>query len=520
MFTDYNTLIFDLSQEGHTAYDLPTSEIEEYDLSSDLEGYLVREEPANLPEVSELQLIRHYTALSNRTFGIETGPYPLGSCTMKYNPKINEDIAALPGFANVHPLQPLESMQGAMQVMYEMQETLQEVTEFHSVTLQPKAGAHGELTAILAFKKYFEDKGETQRKYIFIPDSAHGTNPATAAVAGYDIVEFPSDEKGMMDVEAVKAAIEEYGSETVAGVMITNPSTAGVFETYAKDIVELIHEAGGLAYYDGANLNAIMGISSPARMGFDAAHMNLHKTMTGPHGGGGPGSGPIGVTEELAAYLPAPMVVKDGDEYGFENPDKSIGRVAGFYGNFGVNLRAYAYCRAMGAEGLRRVSEDAVLNANYIRAKISDKYDMAFPGYCMNDFTVTLSRQAKEDNVNAKDVGKRMLDFGVHAPTTYFPLHVDECLQFEPTETESKQDLDHIIDVMLTIAEEIENEPETVQKAPHNAPVTRLDEVLASRKPVLTYDPEAIAEQHESFKESNPEIFEQDDQASPQRVNK
>lgn len=509
MFTDYNTLIFDLSQEGHTAYDLPSLEIEEYDLSADLDNHLVREEAANLPEVSELQLIRHYTALSNRTFGIETGPYPLGSCTMKYNPKVNEDIAAMPGFGNVHPLQSIESKQGALQVMYEMQEALKEVTEFDAVTLQPKAGAHGELTAILAFKKYFQEKGELDtRKYIFVPDSAHGTNPATAAVAGFDIVEFPSNEKGMMDVEAVEAAIEQYGKETVAGVMITNPSTAGIFETYAKDIVELIHDAGGLAYYDGANLNAIMGITSPARMGFDAAHMNLHKTMTGPHGGGGPGSGPIGVNDKLAPYLPAPMVQKEGDSYSLYDPEKSIGRVAGYYGNFGVNLRAYAYVCAMGAEGLRRVSEDAVLNANYIRSNVKDHFDVAFPGYCMNDFTLTLTRQAKEDNVTAKDVGKRMLDYGVHAPTTYFPLHVDECLQFEPTETESKQDLDMIIDVMQKIAEEIKTEPETVQTAPHNAPVVRLDEVLASRKPVLTYDKEKIADQYEAFKETHAELFE------------
>lgn len=509
MYTDYNTLIFDLSQEGHTAYDLPKSEVESYDLSADLEDYLVREEPAALPEVSELQLIRHYTALSNRTFGVETGPYPLGSCTMKYNPKVNEDIAALPGFANVHPLQAPETMQGAMQVMYEMQESLQEITEFHSVSLQPKAGAHGELTAILTFKAYFKDKGELDtRKYIFVPDSAHGTNPATAAVADFDVVEFPSDENGMMDVEAVKAAIENYGPETVAGVMITNPSTAGVFETYAKEIVELIHEAGGLAFYDGANLNAIMGITSPGRMGFDAAHMNLHKTMTGPHGGGGPGSGPIGVNEKLAPYLPAPMVVKHGDTYAFETPERTIGRVSSNYGNFGVNLRAYAYVRAMGPEGLRRASEDAVLNANYIRSNLSHKYDMAFPGYCMNDFTMTLTRQAKEDHVNAKDVGKRMLDYGVHAPTTYFPLHVDECLQWEPTETESKQDLDYMIEVMLKIAEEIETNPELVQAAPHNVPVTRLDEALASRKPVLTYNKEKIEQQYEAFKKSHADLFE------------
>lgn len=490
---DYDKLIFEISSEGHTGYDMPKSEIEEYDLTSEL-GEYARQEPARLPEVSELQILRHYTALSNRNFGIESGPYPLGSCTMKYNPKINENVAAMDGFANIHPQQDPDTVQGALQLLYELQEYLGEIAELPAITLQPAAGAHGEMAAILAFKAYFESIGEgEQRKVILIPDSAHGTNPATAMVAGYETLEIPSTPEGIIDVEAVRAAV---GPET-AGIMITNPSTAGLFETDAREIVDIVHEAGGLCYYDGANMNAIMGISSPGRMGFDACHYNLHKTFTGPHGGGGPGSGPIGVVEKLAPFLPGPNVVKNGDKYEFEMPEKSFGRIKGNYGNFGVNVRAYTYIRAMGAEGLRRASEDAVLNANYMRVSIKDHFDAPFDKFNMNDFVLSLTRHKKDYGVTAKDVGKRLLDYGIHAPTTYFPLIVEECLMIEPTETESKRDLDMVIDVFIKIAQEAKETPELVQGAPYNTPVKRLDEATASRKPVLKYN--------YSEHESNPE---------------
>lgn len=490
---DYDKLIFEISQEGHTGYDLPVSEVENYDLTAEL-GEYARKEPARLPEVSELQIVRHYTALSNRNFGVESGPYPLGSCTMKYNPKVNEDMAGLDGFANIHPYQDPETAQGALQLMYELQESLKEVTQFPHVTLQPAAGAHGELAAIMAFKAYFKSIGELeQRRVILIPDSAHGTNPATAMVAGFDTLELPSTPEGIIDVEAVRAAV---GPNT-AGIMITNPSTAGLFEKDAKEIVKIVHEAGGLAFYDGANLNAIMGITSPGAMGFDACHLNLHKTFTGPHGGGGPGSGPIGVVDKLAKFLPGPNVVKNGDKYEFEMPEESYGRMKGFYGNFGVNVRVLTYIKAMGAEGLRKASEDAVLNANYLRVRVKDYFDAPFSNFNKNDFVLDLTRHKKEYNVTAKDVGKRLLDYGIHAPTTYFPLHVHECLMVEPTETESKRDLDYVADILIRINQEAIENPELVQNAPHNTPVKRLDEAGASRSPILKY----TFEDHES----NPE---------------
>ncbi|MBG9980863.1 aminomethyl-transferring glycine dehydrogenase subunit GcvPB [Facklamia sp. DSM 111018] len=494
---DYDKLIFEISSQGHTGYDMPKSEVEEYDLDAEL-GEYSRKEPARLPEVSELQILRHYTQLSNRNFGVESGPYPLGSCTMKYNPKVNENIAAMDGFANIHPLQDPETAQGALQLMYELQESLQEITQLDTITLQPAAGAQGELAAILAFKAYFESIGELeQRRVILIPDSAHGTNPATAMVAGFETIELPSTPEGIIDVEAVRAAV---GPDT-AGIMITNPSTAGLFERDAKEIVDIVHEAGGLAYYDGANLNAIMGITSPGAMGFDACHLNLHKTFTGPHGGGGPGSGPIGVVEKLAPFLPGPNVAKEGDKYVFVMPEKSFGRVKGNYGNFGVNVRAYSYIRAMGPDGLRRASEDAVLNANYLRVLVKDHFDAPFESFNKNDFVLNLTRHKKEYGVNAKDVGKRMLDYGVHAPTTYFPLIVEECLMVEPTETESKRDLDYVADVLIKIAQEAVENPELVQSAPHNTPVRRLDEAAASRKPVLKFAFEEHATKPEGLQE-------------------
>lgn len=495
MLNDYNALIFEISQEGHTAYDLPKSEIADYDLEAELPAHLVREEPANLPEVSELQLLRHYTQLSNKNFGIESGPYPLGSCTMKYNPKVNEDIAAMDGFANIHPLQHPDTAQGALELMYNMQNHLAEILGMDYVSLQPAAGAHGELAGILVIKAYHEANGEgDKRTKILIPDSAHGTNPATAAVTGYDTIEIPSNENGTVDIEGLKAAV----GEDTAGIMLTNPNTVGLFEKDILKIVEIIHDAGGLLYYDGANSNANLGITNPGLMGFDVVHTNLHKTFTGPHGGGGPGSGPIGVKAFLAPYLPVPRIEKDGDRFVLNNnyPD-SIGRVKGNYGNFGVIVRAYSYIRAMGPDGLRRASEDAVLNANYLKARLQDKYETPYQDqYCKHEFVISANRQVAQ-GANAKDIGKRLLDYGVHAPTTYFPLIIEECLMIEPTETESKADLDMTADAFLKIAEEVETNPEMVAAAPHRTAVRRLDEVTASRRPVLTYDPAAAQAQRE-----------------------
>ena len=499
MLNDYNSLIFEVSHEGHTAYDLPNSEIEAYDLAADLPDHLVRKAAAELPEVSELQLLRHYTQLSNKNFGIESGPYPLGSCTMKYNPKVNEDIANLDGFANIHPSQSPKTAQGALELMYNMQNHLAEIFGMDAVSLQPAAGAHGELAGILVIKAYHEANGEgEQRTKILVPDSAHGTNPATAAVTGYETIEIPSNENGTVDIEGLKAAV----GEDTAGIMLTNPNTAGLFEKDILEIVEIIHDAGGLLYYDGANSNANMGITNPGIMGFDVVHTNLHKTFTGPHGGGGPGSGPIGVKEYLKPYLPIPRVEKDGDQFvlNSNHPD-SIGPIKGNYGNFGVIVRAYSYIRSMGAEGLRRASEDAVLNANYLRARIQDYYDTPYKDqHCKHEFVVSATRQVAQ-GANAKDIGKRLLDYGVHAPTTYFPLIIEEALMIEPTETESKADLDLTADAFIQIAKEVEETPEKVSGAPHLTSVRRLDEATASRRPVLRHDPEAAQAQRE-FAES------------------
>lgn len=493
---DYNSLVFEISKEGRTAYDLPETDIPEYDLLGELPNHLNRKEEPALPEVSELQLVRHYTALSTKNFGIESGPYPLGSCTMKYNPKVNEQIAAMDGFANVHPLQPTKTSQGALAIMYDMQNYLAEILGMDQFTLQPAAGAHGELAAILVFKAYHEDQGESEtRTKILVPDSAHGTNPATAAVAGYDAVEIPSNENGTVDIEALRAAV---GDDT-AGIMLTNANTAGLFETDIIEIADIVHEAGGLLYYDGANSNSIMGITNPGLMKFDAVHVNLHKTFTGPHGGGGPGSGPVGVKDYLKDYLPNGTVDKVDGEYVLVDHPKSIGRVKGNHGNFGVILRAWAYIRSMGPDGLRQASEDAVLNANYLKTRIQEHYFTPYKDqYCKHEFVVSANWQV-EQGANAKDVGKRLLDFNVHAPTTYFPLIVEEALMIEPTETESKDDLDYVADVFIQIAEEVKSKSDVVETAPHYTSVRRLDEALASRKPVLHYDVEAAEEQHKTF---------------------
>ncbi|PTK98004.1 aminomethyl-transferring glycine dehydrogenase subunit GcvPB [Staphylococcus haemolyticus] len=477
-------LIFERSREGRYAYSLPQSDIKTDSVESILDDKFIRKNKAEFPEVAELDLVRHYTELSNKNFGVDSGFYPLGSCTMKYNPKINEKVARIPGFAESHPLQEEEQVQGSLEIVYSLQEELKEITGMDEVTLQPAAGAHGEWTALMIFKAYHLDNGEGHRDEVIVPDSAHGTNPASASFAGFKAVTVKSNERGEVDIEDLKRVV----NENTAAIMLTNPNTLGIFEKNIMEIREIVHEAGGLLYYDGANLNAIMDKVRPGDMGFDAVHLNLHKTFTGPHGGGGPGSGPVGVKKELASYLPKPMVIKDGDTFKYDNDIKnSIGRVKPFYGNFGIYLRAYTYIRTMGAEGLREVSEAAVLNANYIKASLKDHYEIPYELYCKHEFVLSGSKQ-KEHGVRTLDMAKRLLDFGVHPPTIYFPLNVEEGMMIEPTETESKETLDYFIDAMIQIAEEAKNDPDKVLEAPHSTIIDRLDETTAARKPVLKFD--------------------------------
>lgn len=477
-------LIFERSREGRYAYSLPQSDIKTDSVESILDDKFIRKNKVEFPEVAELDLVRHYTELSNKNFGVDSGFYPLGSCTMKYNPKINEKVARIPGFAESHPLQEEEQVQGSLEIVYSLQEELKEITGMDEVTLQPAAGAHGEWTALMIFKAYHLDNGEGHRDEVIVPDSAHGTNPASASFAGFKAVTVKSNERGEVDIEDLKRVV----NENTAAIMLTNPNTLGIFEKNIMEIREIVHEAGGLLYYDGANLNAIMDKVRPGDMGFDAVHLNLHKTFTGPHGGGGPGSGPVGVKKELASYLPKPMVIKDGDTFKYDNDIKnSIGRVKPFYGNFGIYLRAYTYIRTMGAEGLREVSEAAVLNANYIKASLKDHYEIPYEQYCKHEFVLSGSKQ-KEHGVRTLDMAKRLLDFGVHPPTIYFPLNVEEGMMIEPTETESKETLDYFIDAMIQIAEEAKNDPDKVLEAPHSTIIDRLDETTAARKPVLKFD--------------------------------
>jgi glycine dehydrogenase subunit 2 len=474
-------LIFEMSRPGRVAYSLPESDVPDVD---DLPAELLREEPAELPEVSELDLMRHYTELSRRNHGVDNGFYPLGSCTMKYNPKVHEDVARYPGFAQIHPYQPEETVQGALQLLYELQNDLAEITGMDAVTLQSAAGAQGEWTGLMLIRAYHESRGESGRNKVIVPDSAHGTNPASASVAGFQTITIPSNEKGLVDVEELKKVL----GEDTAALMLTNPNTLGLFEEQILEIADLVHEAGGLLYYDGANANAILGIARPGDMGFDVVHLNLHKTFTTPHGGGGPGAGPVGVRKELTPFLPTPVVKKDGEGnyYLDENIPGSIGRIKGFYGNFGILVRAYAYIRTMGPAGLRRVSEDAVLNANYLMRRLEPYFDLPYPQHCKHEFVLSGKKQ-KKLGVRTLDMAKRLLDFGMHPPTIYFPLIVDECLMIEPTETESKETLDAFVEAMIQIAKEAEENPEIVQEAPHHTVLKRLDEVQAARKPVVRW---------------------------------
>lgn len=479
-------LIFELSKFGRISYSLSSLDVPEKELSELLPiGYLREVEP-ELPEVSELQLVRHYTALSKRNHGVDSGFYPLGSCTMKYNPKVNEDIARLPGFTHIHPMQSEETVQGALELLYDLQHSLVEITGMDEVTLQPAAGAQGEWTGLMMIRAFHEKNGDFQRTKVICPDSAHGTNPASATVAGFEAVTVHSNEKGLVSLEHLREVV----GEDTAALMLTNPNTLGLFEENILEIAEIVHSAGGKLYYDGANSNAILGIARPGDMGFDVVHLNLHKTFTGPHGGGGPGSGPVGVKKDLIPFLPKPVVSKDGDRYFLDyNRPESIGRVKPYYGNFGINVRAYTYIRTMGPDGLRKVSEDAVLNANYMFRRLQPYFDAPYTQHCKHEFVLSGKRQ-KKLGVRTLDIAKRLLDFGYHPPTIYFPLNVEECLMIEPTETEAKETLDEFIEVMIQIAKEVEENPKIVQEAPHHTVIGRLDETTAARKPILKYQKE------------------------------
>ncbi|RFB10584.1 glycine dehydrogenase subunit 2 [Bacillus sp. HNG] len=476
-------LIFELSKPGRIGYSLPELDVPEVNIDEVIPSDYLRVEEPELPEVSELDIMRHYTALSKRNHGVDSGFYPLGSCTMKYNPKINENVARYNGFAHIHPLQDESTVQGAMELMYDLQEHLKEITGMDEVTLQPAAGAHGEWTGLMMIRAYHEANNDTARTKVIVPDSAHGTNPASATVAGFETITVKSGEDGLVDLEDLRRVV---GPDTAA-LMLTNPNTLGLFEENILEMTEIIHSAGGKVYYDGANLNAVLSKARPGDMGFDVVHLNLHKTFTGPHGGGGPGSGPVGVKEDLIPYLPKPVLVKTEEGYHFDyNRPQSIGRVKPFYGNFGINVRAYTYIRSMGPDGLKAVTENAVINANYMMRRLAPYFDLPYDKHCKHEFVLSGRRQ-KKLGVRTLDIAKRLLDFGYHPPTIYFPLNVEECMMIEPTETESKETLDAFIEAMIQIAKEAEENPEIVQEAPHTTVVSRLDETLAARKPVLRY---------------------------------
>lgn len=476
-------LIFEKSIVGRKGYTLPKLDVPiKEGLIPDI---FLRKEKALLPEVPEPDISRHYVRLSNLNHCIEKGFYPLGSCTMKYNPKINEAVAGLSGFANLHPHIQTEFAQGALRVMYELGELLKTISGLQGVTLQPSAGAQGELAGALCFRAYFKDREETQRTKMLIPESAHGTNPATAVTAGFTTVSVKCADNGGIDVEDLKSKL----GDDIAGIMITNPSTIGIFESNIVEIEQLIHGCGGLMYMDGANLNAMLNITNPGAMKFDCVHINLHKTFSTPHGGGGPGAGPICVNEKLVPFLPTPQIIKNGEKYEFvckNMSTKSIGRMHSFYGNFAVLLRALTYIRMHGTKGLQRISENAIINANYIMARLKGAYEFPYNVFCMHECVASADIQ-KQNGVSAKDIGKRLLDYGMHAPTTYFPLIVHEALLIEPTESEKVEDLDEFCDVMLKIAEETKNTPELVLNAPLTTPVKRLDDAMAVRKPNLKF---------------------------------
>ena len=450
---------------------------------------LLRQDIASFPELGELEVLRHFTRLSQRNFAIESQFYPLGSCTMKYNPKINEVVARFPGFAQIHPLAPTESLQGALALLYELESMLVEISGMEQVSLQPSAGAQGELTGLMLIRACLTERGDARKK-IIVPDTAHGTNPASSTLCGYDVIQISSNDRGVIDVTAVAKAMDE----SVAALMITNPNTLGLFETNIEAVAEVVHAKGGMVYLDGANLNALMGIAKPGHMGVDVLHLNLHKTFSTPHGGGGPGAGPVAVKRALGDFLPVPRIVKNGEQFELrEDCTKSIGRIRSFFGNFGVLVRAYTYIVSLGGDGLEETSRMALLNANYIRKKLEKNYHLAYNEPCMHECIFT-DRVQQRTGVSTLDVAKRLLDYGYHPPTIYFPLVVSGALMIEPTETETVETLDGFVDAMLTIAEEAKNDPQLVKSAPHSTPVRRLDEARAARKPVLRWEPPAVGE--------------------------
>jgi len=474
-------LLFEESRPGRGECLIPACDVPEYRFA---EGSL-REKAPRLPEMAEVDLDRHYTALSRETYGVNCGFYPLGSCTMKYNPRVNEAAAALPGFTNIHPLQPEESVQGALRVLYETEKLISEITGMDAMTMQPAAGAHGEYTGLLLIRKYHEKRGElAQRTKILVPDSAHGTNPASAVMAGFTVVSIPSNPEGGVDLEALRQAA---GPDT-AGLMLTNPNTLGLFDPHILEITKIVHEAGGLCYYDGANLNAVMGHARPGDMGFDCVHVNLHKTFSTPHGGGGPGSGPVGCKAFLAPFLPSPRVREENGKLRFFTPEDTMGRVRSFAGNFLVVVRALAYILTLGREGIPEASAGAVLNANFMMKRLSSCYTMPYPQPCMHEFVMDIGPLKAETGVNAMDVAKRLLDFGIHPPTMYFPLIVHEALMIEPTETESPETLDAACDALIRIWQEAHEDPKSLHDAPLTKTISRPDDVLAARKPVLKYE--------------------------------
>ncbi len=476
-------LIFEKSRPGRGCSAIPACDVEQYTLPDQD----MRESDLHLPEMAEVDLSRHYTELAKKAHGVNDGFYPLGSCTMKYNPKVNEQMAALDGFTQIHPLQPVETVQGCLQILKETEDALAAITGMSNFTLQPAAGAHGEFTGLLLIKAYHLANGDTQRRKIIVPDSAHGTNPASAVMAGMEVINVDSDEKGLVDVDKLREVCA--GNDEIAGLMLTNPNTAGLFDPNIKEITDIIHECGGQCYYDGANLNAVMGWARPGDMGFDCVHLNLHKTFSTPHGGGGPGSGPVGCKEHLAKFMPGVYAVEKDGFYDFAKAEESLGEMKNFYGNFLVAVKALTYIKMLGKEGIPEASKNAVLNANYMMKKLSAVYDIAFkPEVCMHEFVMDIGRQAKETGVTAMDIAKGLLDNGIHPPTMYFPLTVHEALMAEPCETESKETLDWAIGVFIALNELAYSDPEKLHQAPVKTPVTRLDEVGAARHPVLKYE--------------------------------
>jgi len=480
---NYNHLIFELSKEGRIGYSLPESTFNQTSID-DLDQKYLRQEAPDLPEVYELDVLRHFTNISHKNFGIETGFYPLGSCTMKYNPKINEEIASLKGFKNLHPLQASSTTQGAHHVYYELQKILSEISGLAEFTLNSYAGAHGELTGLMIIKKYHESRNDFHKNKIIIPDSAHGTNPASVVVCGMDVIEIKSNKQGRVDVKALEEAIEDR--DDIAGMMLTNPNTLGIFENDICEITKLIHKAGGLMYYDGANLNALLGKVRPGDMGFDVMHINLHKTFSTPHGGGGPGSGPVGVSKALVDFLPNPRIKKLDDDFYVEHSGDAIGQISSYYGNFLISLRAYTYLLTLGKEHIKHIGPLATLNANYVKEKLKKYYDLPIDGPCMHE-VVFNGLLNKETEVKTLDIAKRLLDYGMHAPTIYFPLLFPQAIMIEPPETESLQTIDEFIDVMIEIANEAQDHPERLKEAPKNTPIRRTDEVFAAKAMIFSY---------------------------------